>query len=56
MKKYWKFVKIVSGIGAIISLGFCIVIPPVGVVLLIINLIVKSKANKELEKLNVEVK
>ena len=41
---------LLSAVGVIASLIFCIFIPPVGIILLIANIWAMSSANKEIEK------
>lgn len=50
MKSFWGLVQIVSIIGVIVSLIICIFIPPIGIILLIVNICAISSASKEIEK------
>lgn len=45
-----SLVLLLSAVGVIASLIFCIFIPPVGIILLIGNIWAMSSANKEIEK------
>lgn len=45
-----SLVLLLSAVGVIASLIFCIFIPPVGIILLIANILTMSSANKEIEK------
>lgn len=51
MKCFWGLVQIVSIIGVIVSLIVCVLIPPIGIILLIANIYTMSSANKEIEKI-----
>lgn len=51
MKGFWGLVQIVSIIGVIVSLIICVLIPPVGIILLIANIYTMSSASKEIEKI-----
>lgn len=50
MKGFYSLVLLLSAVGVIASLIFCIFIPPAGIILLIANIWVMSSANKEIEK------
>lgn len=50
MKGFYSLVLLLSAVGVIASLIFCIFIPPVGIILLIANVCAMSSANKEIEK------
>lgn len=50
MKCFYSLVLLLSAVGVIASLVFCIFVPPVGIILLIANIWVMSSANKEIEK------
>lgn len=45
-----SLVLLLSAVGVIVSLIFCIFIPPIGIILLIANIWAMSSANKEIEK------
>lgn len=51
MKGFWGLVQIVSIIGVIVSLIVCLIIPPIGIILLIANIFTISSAIKEIEKI-----
>ena len=51
MKGFWGLVQIVSVIGVIISLIVCMFIPPVGIIMLVVNICTISSASKEVEKI-----
>lgn len=51
MKGFWGLVNIVSIIGVIVSLIICVLIPPIGIILLIANIYAMSSASKEIEKI-----
>lgn len=51
MKGFYSLLYILSTIGIIVSLIFCIFIPPIGIILLIANICTMSSANKEIEKI-----
>lgn len=51
MKGFWGLVQIVSIIGVIVSLIVCVLIPPVGIIMLIANICTMSSASKEIEKI-----
>lgn len=51
MKGFWGLVQTLSAIGVIASLIFCIFIPPIGIILLIVNICTMSSASKEIEKI-----
>lgn len=50
MKGFYSLVLLLSAVGVIASLIFCIFIPPIGIILLIANICAISSANKEIEK------
>lgn len=50
MKGFWGLVQLLSAFGVIVSLIFCIFIPPIGIILLIVNICTISSASKEIEK------
>lgn len=51
MKGFYSLVLLLSAVGVIASLIFCIFIPPVGIILLIANICAISSASKEIEKI-----
>lgn len=51
MKGFYSLLYILSAIGIIVSLIFCIFIPPIGIILLIANICTMSSASKEIEKI-----
>ena len=51
MKGFYSLVYIWSVLGIIASLIFCLLFPPVGIILLIVNICTMSNANKEIEKI-----
>lgn len=51
MKGFYSLVQLLSAFGVIVSLIFCIFIPPIGIILLIANICAISSANKEIEKI-----
>lgn len=51
MKGFYNLVLLLSAVGVIVSLIFCIFIPPVGIILLIANICAISSASKEIEKI-----
>lgn len=51
MKGFYSLVQLLSAFGVIVSLIFCIFIPPIGIVLLIANICAMSSASKEIEKI-----
>lgn len=51
MKGFWSLVQLLSAFGVIASLIFCIFIPPIGIILLIVNICAMSSASKEIEKI-----
>lgn len=51
MKCFYSLVQLLSAFGVIVSLIFCIFIPPVGIILLIANICAISSASKEIEKI-----
>ena len=53
MKCFWSLVQIVSIIGVIVSLIICVLIPPIGIILLIDNIYTMSSASKEIEKIEI---
>ena len=50
MKGFYSLVQLLSAFGIIASLIFCIFIPPIGIILLIVNICTMSSASKEIEK------
>lgn len=50
MKGFYSLVQLLSAFGVIVSLIFCIFIPPIGIILLIVNICTMSSASKEIEK------
>lgn len=51
MKGFYSLVQLLSAFGVIVSLIFCIFVPPVGIILLIANIWAISSASKEIEKI-----
>lgn len=51
MKGFWGLVKIVSIIGVVVSSIICVIIPPIGIILLIANRFTMLSASKEIEKI-----
>lgn len=51
MKGFYSLVQLLSAFGVIVSLIFCIFIPPIGIILLIANMCAISNASKEIEKI-----
>lgn len=51
MKGFYSLVQLSSAVGVIASLIICIFIPPVGIILLIVNICTISSASKEIEKI-----
>lgn len=51
MKGFYSLVQLLSAFGVIVSLIFCIFIPPIGIILLIVNIWTISSASKEIEKI-----
>lgn len=51
MKSFWGLVQIVSIIGVVVSLFVCVIIPPIGIIMLIANIFTMSSASKEIEKI-----
>lgn len=51
MKGFWCLAQIVSIIGVIVSLIICVIIPPIGIILLIANIFTILSASKEIEKI-----
>lgn len=51
MKGFYSLVQLLSAFGVIVSLIFCIFIPPIGIILLIANIYAISSASKEIEKI-----
>lgn len=51
MKGFWGLVQVLATLGIIVSLIFCIFIPPIGIILLIANICTMSSASKEIEKI-----
>lgn len=51
MKGFYSLVKLLSAFGVIVSLIFCIFVPPIGIILLIANICTISSASKEIEKI-----
>lgn len=54
MKGFYSLLYILSAIGIIASLIFCIFIPPIGIILLIANICTMSSASKDIEKIENE--
>ena len=50
MKGFYSLVQLLSAFGVIVSLIFCIFIPPIGIIMLIANICTISSASKEIEK------
>lgn len=50
MKGFYSLVQLLSAFGVIASLIFCIFIPPIGIILLIVNICTMSSASKEIKK------
>lgn len=50
MKGFYSLVQVLSAFGVIVSLIICIFIPPIGIILLIVNICAISSASKEIEK------
>lgn len=50
MKGFYSLVLLLSAFGVIVSLIFCIFIPPIGIILLIANIWTILSASKEIEK------
>lgn len=50
MKGFYSLVQLLSAFGVIVSLIFCIFVPPIGIILLIANICAMSSASKEIEK------
>lgn len=50
MKGFWGLVNIVSIIGVVVSLIVCVLVPPIGIIMLIANIYTMSSASKEIEK------
>lgn len=50
MKGFYSLVQVLATLGIIASLIFCIFIPPIGIILLIVNICTISSASKEIEK------
>ena len=51
MKGFYSLVQTVSVIGVIVSLIICIFIPPIGIILLIVNICAMSSASKEIKNI-----
>lgn len=51
MEGFYSLVQLLSAFGVIVSLIFCIFIPPIGIILLIANIYAISSASKEIEKI-----
>ena len=51
MKGFYSLVLLLSAFGVIVSLIFCIFIPPIGIIALIANIWTISSASKEIEKI-----
>lgn len=51
MKGFYSLVQLLSVIGVIVSLIICIFIPPIGIILLIVNICTMSSASREIEKI-----
>lgn len=47
MKCFYSLVQLLSAFGVIVSLIICMFIPPVGIILLIVNICAMSSASKE---------
>lgn len=51
MKGFYSLVQTVSVIGVIVSLIICMFIPPIGIILLIVNICSMSSASKEIKNI-----
>lgn len=51
MKGFYNLVHLLSVFGVIISLIICMFIPPVGIILLIVNICAMSSASKEIKNI-----
>lgn len=51
MKGFYSLVQLLSAFGVIVSLIICIVIPPIGIILLIVNICAMSSASKEIKNI-----
>lgn len=50
MKGIYSLAMLLSVLGIIVSLVICIFIPPIGIIMLIVNIWTMSSASKEIEK------
>lgn len=51
MKGFYSLVQLLSAFGVIVSLIICIFIPPIGIILLIVNICAMSSASKEINNI-----
>lgn len=51
MKGFYNLVQLLSAFGVIVSLIICIFIPPIGIILLIVNICAMSSASKEIKNI-----
>lgn len=51
MKGFYSLVQLLSAFGVIVSLIICIFIPPIGIILLIVNICAMSSASKEIKNI-----
>ena len=51
MRGFYSLVQLLSAFGVIVSLIVCIFIPPIGIILLIVNICAMSSASKEIKNI-----